>query len=56
MNLFQTSKSKTNSAKIREIKNWVYQHLAIDPEIPISVSQLQCHEADCPPLEAVIAI
>lgn len=56
MNLFQTSKSKTNSAKIREIKNWVYQHLAIDPEIPISVSQLQCHEPDCPPLETVIAI
>lgn len=56
MNLFQSSKDKTNSAKIQAIKNWVYQHLKIDKDIPISVSQLQCHEPGCPPLETVIAI
>ena len=56
MNLFQSSKSKTNSAKIQAIKNWVYQYLKIEPEIPISVSQLKCHEPDCLPLETVIAI
>jgi hypothetical protein len=30
--------------------------LGIDPAIAISISQLQCHEPGCPPLETVIAV
>ena len=56
MNLFSKSTSKANSEKIKQIKNWTYQVLNLDSEIPISISQLQCHEPDCPPIETVIAI
>ena len=56
MNLFTKSTPKANSENIKQIKNWTYQILTIDSEIPISINQLQCHEPDCPPVETVIAI
>ena len=56
MNLFTKSTIKVEIKKLKEIKYWVYQNLAINPEISISISQLQCHEPDCPTLETVIAV
>ena len=56
MNLFSKSAPKANSEQIQKIKSWTYQALNLDPEIPISLSQLQCHEPDCPPLETVIVL
>ena len=56
MNLFTTSKVKSDHLKIQQVKNWTYQILDINSEIPISINQLQCHKADCPPIETVIAI
>ncbi|AFY99189.1 hypothetical protein [Calothrix sp. PCC 6303] len=56
MNLFSRSKTKSNPAKTEEVKNWIYQILEINSDIPISISQLHCTEAGCPPLETVIAI
>ena len=56
MNLFSKSSTKTEATKLKQIKDWVYQRLNIDWETPISISQLQCHEPDCPPVETVIAI
>lgn len=56
MNLFTKSTLKANSNDRQQIKNWVYQVLNIDRETHISISQLQCHEPDCPPIETVIAI
>ena len=38
------------------MKEWIYQALQIDESIPISLSQLQCTEPGCPPLETVIAV
>jgi hypothetical protein len=35
---------------------WAYDALAIDPGVPISISQLQCHEPGCPPVETVIVV
>ena len=56
MNLFTKSTPKVNLAKLQQIKAWAYQELEIDPAISISISQLQCHEPDCPPIETVIAV
>ena len=56
MNLFAKLTPKVNSAKLQQLKDWAYQELEIDPAISISISQLQCHEPDCPPIETVIAV
>ncbi|MEM1255466.1 MAG: hypothetical protein AAGI69_23765 [Cyanobacteria bacterium P01_H01_bin.21] len=41
---------------MQQVKTWVYDRLKLDPDIGISVSQLQCKEPDCPPIETVITI
>ena len=56
MNLFSQSRPKPNLDALQQIKSWVYELLTLDPDISISVSQLQCKEADCPPIETVITI
>ena len=56
MNLFTKSTPKVAPEKLQQIKSWTYQNLAIAAEISISISQLQCHEPDCPPIETVIVI
>jgi len=56
MNLFSQQASKADPAQIRQLKTWIYQLLEIDPEIPVSISQLRCTEPDCPPIETVIAV
>ncbi len=56
MNLFTKSTSQVDPEKLKQIKDWAYQELEIDPIISISISQLQCHEPDCPPIETVIAV
>ena len=56
MNLFARSNNKANLEQIKQIKSWVSQSLAIDPKIPISINQLQCHEPNCPPVETVVAV
>ncbi|MFG6093743.1 hypothetical protein SPB21_00725 [Leptothoe sp. ISB3NOV94-8A] len=56
MNLFSQSRPKPNLAALQQIKTWVYDLLKLDSDIGISVSQLQCKEPDCPPIETVITI
>ena len=56
MNLFSQSQRKPDLAAIQKIKAQVYDLLKLDSEIGISVSQLQCKEPDCPPVETVITI
>jgi len=45
---------EASSEKTKQIKQWIYQALQIDDEISISLSQLQCTEPGCPPVETVI--
>ena len=47
---------KASSQEIKQVKQWIYQALQIDDEISISLSQLQCTEPGCPPIETVINI
>ena len=53
---FGKQSQKTSFEKINQIKQWIYQALQIDDEISISLSQLQCTEPGCPPIETVINI
>lgn len=56
MSLFDPSPNKISSAELRQLKNWVYEILTLDRDVPISISQLKCTEPGCPPLETVIAV
>ncbi|MEO0886993.1 MAG: hypothetical protein AAFY54_13895 [Cyanobacteria bacterium J06648_10] len=56
MNLFSQSRPKPNPAALQQLKTWVHDLLRLGPDIDISVSQLQCRETDCPPIETVITI
>jgi hypothetical protein len=56
MNLFKQQRSPAQPEAIQQIKRWAYDALAIDPGVPISISQLQCHEPGCPPVETVIVV
>ncbi len=53
---FGKQSQPTNSQQIQQIKQWVYQVLGINQEISISLSQLQCTEPGCPPIETVINV
>ncbi len=56
MSLFKKQRVTTNPQQLQQIKAWTYDILALSTDIPISISQLQCHEQGCPPIETVIAV
>ena len=53
---FGRQSQKASSQEIKQIKQWIYQTLQIDDETSISLSQLQCTEPGCPPIETVIHV
>ncbi|MGD1874651.1 MAG: hypothetical protein ACFB02_16555 [Mastigocoleus sp.] len=53
---FQKKAPQVTSVQIRQIKKWIYEIFDIEPDISISLSQLQCKEQGCPPVETVISI
>ncbi len=56
MDLFKTSTPKADPGQIKRLKAWVHEVFDIAADVPVSISQLACHEPDCPPIETVIAI
>ncbi|WNV76975.1 nitrate reductase [Geodermatophilus sp. DSM 44513] len=38
------------------LRRWVRTALALDEEVPVSVTQLRCPEAGCAPVETVLAV
>jgi hypothetical protein len=56
MNLFSQNKPKADPEKVQDIKNWVYRILEVDSDTSISINQLACKEAGCPPIETVIVV
>ena len=57
MNLsFGRVTTNVSSQQIKQVKKWIYQYLNVDEGTSISLSQLQCKEADCPPIETVISV
>jgi hypothetical protein len=53
MNLF-AQKSKSNNSS--NIKDWTRNQLNLDENAIVMVSELQCQEEGCPPIETVIAV
>ena len=56
MNLFSQSVDRAKPEQIQQIKAWMYEIMALDQDIAISIHQLQCREPGCPPLETIIAV
>ena len=54
MDLF--SRSKSRAQRVSEIKEQVLRSLELDPDVSVLVTELQCQEEGCPPLETVIAV
>ncbi len=55
INLFP-SKPKVTPEQSQQIKDWIYQVLQINSNTTISLSQLQCQDPNCPPIQTAIAI
>jgi hypothetical protein len=53
---FGKQSQKASSQEVQQVKQWIYQALQIDEQISISLSQLQCTEPGCPPIETVINV
>ncbi len=53
MDLF--AQRSSSAQHVAEIKKWVAHSLTLDSDVPVMVTELQCREEGCPPLETVIA-
>jgi hypothetical protein len=53
MNLF-AQKSKSNNSS--NVKEWTREVLKLNDQVIVMVSELQCREEGCPPIETVIAV
>jgi hypothetical protein len=49
-------KPAVTSAQLQQVKSWLYEILQIDHHTVISLSQLQCQDLNCPPIQTAIAI
>ncbi len=56
MNLFKQPRPTAKSEHVQQLKTWTQEILTLPTDVPISISQLQCHEPGCPPVETVIAV
>lgn len=54
--LFGSKKVVGNSQRIRDIKSWVSNQLHLGEDVGLLVTELQCTEPGCPPVETVIAL
>lgn len=53
LDLFATRKKSNEAGKI---KDWARDILDLDDDAIVMVSELQCREENCPPIETVIAV
>ena len=56
MDLFKPQRPTTSSKHIQQLKTWTAEILDLAEDVPISISQLQCHESGCLPIETVIVV
>ena len=56
LSLGLSSLPQPDPKKISRIKNWVVSLLKLDISTTVFVTQLECHEKGCPPVETVIAL
>jgi hypothetical protein len=49
-------KPAVTTEQLQQVKDWLYEVLQIDRHTIISISQLQCTDLNCPPIQTAIAI
>ena len=54
-NFFNTQK-EGDPRQLVQVKSWVSQVFDLSEDVSVMVTQLQCTEEGCPPIETVIAI
>ena len=54
-NIFN-SQQKSDPRQIVQVKSWVSQVFDLSDDVSVMITQLQCTEEGCPPIETVIAI
>ena len=53
---FFNSQKKSDPQQLVQVKSWVCQAFDLSEDIAVMITQLQCTEEGCPPIETVIAI
>jgi hypothetical protein len=49
-------KPAVSAEQSQQVKDWLYEILEINNQTVISLSQLQCQDSGCPPIQTAIAI
>ena len=49
-------KPTVSAEQSQRVKDWLYEVLQIDRHTVISLSQLQCQDSGCPPMQTAIAV
>ncbi|MFN9648559.1 MAG: hypothetical protein ACK58Z_08700 [Pseudanabaena sp.] len=49
-------KPAVSTEQLQQVKDWLYEVLQINCHTIISISQLQCTDLNCPPIQTAIAI
>jgi hypothetical protein len=49
-------RTQSNPAHTQEIKQWIRAVFQLSDDVTVMVTELQCSEPGCPPVETVIAI
>ena len=55
LNLFDSQKG-SDPRQLFQVKSWVSQAFDLSENVSVMITQLQCTEEGCPPIETVIAI
>jgi hypothetical protein len=55
MDLFAARTSISEESR-RRIREWVLASFPLTPDDTVLVTELRCHEPDCPPVETVIGV
>ncbi|AKG22121.1 hypothetical protein [Calothrix sp. 336/3] len=53
---FRNQSTKASLENTQQVKELIYRLWNLDADTVISLSQLNCHKSDCPPVETVITV
>ncbi len=56
IDIFSSKKPAVSAEQLQQVKDWLYEILQIDRNTIISISQLQCQDLNCPPMQTAIAV
>ena len=53
---FLNPQTESDPQQLVEVKSWVSEAFDLSEDVSVMITQLQCTEEGCPPIETVIAI